>query len=214
MAKATSAKLFSKKEAIKFGFSFFKENIVTFLKLGVVVILINFAASAITGGVKDSPIRFFWSIISIVISIAVQIGITKITLDLHDKKPLNLSYFYTLYHLILNYFIASIIYGVIVIAGLILLIAPGIIWAIKFQFYSFLIVDKGVGIMDSLKQSSKMTEGVKLNLLLFGGLLILINILGALALGIGLLVSIPTSLMATVYVYRKLLPKTTSVETS
>jgi len=62
--------------------------------------------------------------------------------------------------------------------------------------------------MDSFRQSSGMTEGVKINLLLFGLWLILINIAGALALGVGLLVSIPTSLMATVFVYRKLLSQT------
>lgn len=203
----TASKSFSKKEAIKFGFNFFKSNIVTFIKLGLIVILINVAAGVITESIKNSSFGIIWAIMSTIVSTAVQIAVTKIILDLHDKKPLNLAYFYTLYHLIFNYFIASIIYGFIVVVGFLLLIVPGIIWAIKFQFYSFLIVDKGIGILDSLRQSSQMTEGVRMNLFLFGLLLILINLLGALALGIGLLISIPTSLMATVYVYRKLLPK-------
>ena len=49
-----------------------------------------------------------------------------------------------------------------------------------------------------------MTDGIKWKLILFclalGGL----NLLGAIALGVGLLVTIPTSLMAYVYVYRAL----------
>ena len=62
--------------------------------------------------------------------------------------------------------------------------------------------------MDSLKKSSAMTSGIKMNLFLFAFLLVVINIAGALALIIGLFVTIPTTIMATVYVYRKLLSQT------
>lgn len=141
----------------------------------------------------------------------VQIGFTKIIIDLHDGKPLNYSHFYSLYRLTLRFLGASILYGLIVMVGFILLVIPGIIWAIKFQFYSFLIVDKGVGIMDSLKQSSAMTEGVKVDLFLFALLLVAINIIGAVALGVGLFVTIPTTIMATVFVYRKLLSQTPGI---
>ena len=92
-----------------------------------------------------------------------------------------------------------------VAVGLILLIIPGIYLAIKYQFFSFLIVDKNMGIMESFKKSEEMTQGVKMNLLLFSLALAGINILGALVFLVGLIVTIPTTVMATVYVYRKLL---------
>ena len=59
--------------------------------------------------------------------------------------------------------------------------------------------------MDSLKKSSVLTSGIKMNLFLFALLLVVINIAGALALIIGLFATIPTTIMATVFVYRKLL---------
>ena len=159
----------------------------------------------ITGGLKGNPLSIVWGLVSVAISIIIQIGFTKITLDLYDKKPLNFSNLYTQYPLALRYFGASILYGLIVGVGLIFLIIPGIYFAIKYQFYSYLIIDKNVGLMDSIKKSGTMTEGVKMNLFIFSLALIGINILGALALGVGLFVSIPITVMATVYVYRKLL---------
>ncbi|MEK7502148.1 MAG: hypothetical protein AAB609_01320 [Patescibacteria group bacterium] len=159
----------------------------------------------------QTPINLLWGLVSFAISIVVQVGFTKIILDLHDGKPLNFSHLYTLYPLALRFLGASILYGFIVAVGFILLIIPGVIWALKFQFYSFLIVDKNIGIMDSLKKSSAMTEGIKMNLFLFAFLLVVINIAGALALIIGLFVTIPTTIMATVYVYRKLLSQTPMV---
>lgn len=209
--KFSIEKNFSISEAIKFGFNFLKANLVVFLKLALALIVINIAMGIMSSIFSRSLLGGLWGILSIIISIMVQIGFTKIIIDLHDGKPLNYSHFYSLYRLTLRFLGASILYGLIVMVGLILLIVPGIIWAIKFQFYSFLIVDKGVGVMDSLKQSSAMTQGVKVDLFLFGLLLIVINIIGAVALGIGLFVTIPTTIMATVFVYRKLLSQTPGI---
>ena len=52
--------------------------------------------------------------------------------------------------------------------------------------------------------SGVLTEGVMWNLVLFWLMLAGINILGMLALGIGLIVTIPLSWLATAYVYRRL----------
>jgi len=204
-SKSAPSHSFSKSEAIKYGFNFFKANISVFVKLALVVVAINIVMGLISSMFDRTPMNFLWGLVSLAISIVVQVGFTKIILDLHDGKPLNFSHLYTLYPLALRFLGASILYGFIVAVGFILLIIPGVIWALKFQFYSFLIVDKNVGIMDSLKKSSVLTSGIKMNLFLFALLLVVINIAGALALIIGLFATIPTTIMATVFVYRKLL---------
>lgn len=210
-AKTSPARSFSKSEAIKFGFNLFKAHIVDFIKIGVVYLLIQIVIGIISSFLQDSPLGLVWSLISLALYFVISLGLTKIFLDLYDGKPLNLSNFYSLYPLAPRYAGASILYGLIVLGGYILLIIPGIIWSIKFSFYSYLIVDKNVGLMDSLKKSSVLTQGVKMNLFLFGFMIILLNILGLLALGVGLLVTIPTTIMASVYVYRKLLASAPTV---
>ncbi len=96
--------------------------------------------------------------------------------------------------------------------GLILLIIPGIIWAIQFCFYDYLIVDRGFGPVDALKKSSEITKGVKLDLFVFGMLLGIINLLGFICLVVGLFVTIPTTMVAMAFVYRKLLAQTELIE--
>ena len=217
-------KEFSAGEAIKFGFNFFKANIGTFTELGITLLLLFILGGIIgfllkkTNITTNITINIIWLLVSIYLQTVVQIGFTKIILELYDGRSLTLSYLYSLYPLTLRYIGASILYGLMSLIGYVLLIIPGIIWSIKFGFYSYLIVDKNAGLIDSLKKSSALTQGVKMNLFLFYILLFLLNTVGLLALvigligllvwGIGLLVSIPTTIMATVYVYRKLLSQT------
>ncbi len=203
---------FSSSEALKFGFDIFKKNIVTFIKIAAVLLIINIVMGAI-GSLfgHNNPLVLIWGIISYLIAFVIQIGIVKMILDLYDGKPLNFSNLYTQYALGLRYYAASIIYGIMVLVGLICLIVPGIYLAIRFQFFSFLIVDKNAGIAESLSKSSALTEGVKINLFLFALLIVVINIIGFLLLGIGLLVTIPTTMMATIHVYRKLLSQTPGI---
>ncbi len=203
---------FSSSEAIKFGFNFFKKNIATFIKLGAALIVINIVMGII-GGLfgHNNLIALIWSIVSAILSLIIQVGIIKIVLDLHDGKPLNLANLYSMFHLAPRFIGASVLYGLMILVGLVLLIIPGIYLAIKLQFYSFLIVDKNAGVVDSLKKSWAITKGVELNLFLFTLVIVILNILGAIALLVGLLVTIPTTTMASVYVYRKLLSQTPGV---
>jgi len=204
---------FSKSEAIKFGFNFFKSNLSVFLKLAAVLILINIVLNAVVGSfVKINPLLgLIINLFVVFVSIVIQIGIIKIVLDLHDGKPLNFSHLYSFYHLVLRFLGASILYGLIVAAGFLLLVIPGIIWAVKFQFYSFILVDKQNGIIDSLEKSSVITKGIRWDLFVFGVFLILINIAGFLVFFVGLFVTIPTTMMAQAYVYRKLLSSTPGI---
>lgn len=87
---------------------------------------------------------------------------------------------------------------------MLIMLIPIIIFGIRLQFYSYFIIDKGSGPIEALKKSWIATKGSYWNLVLLslatGGL----NILGALALLIGLFWTIPTTLLATAYVYKKL----------
>jgi uncharacterized membrane protein len=61
-----------------------------------------------------------------------------------------------------------------------------------------------MGPAEAIKRSGVLTNGVKRNLVLFWLMLIGINILGMLALGVGLIAPVPISWLANAYVYRRL----------
>ncbi len=138
----------------------------------------------------------------------VMMGLIKIFLGFCDGEKGEFSDLFSCYPLLFKYMVGSIIYGVIVSLGLILLIIPGIVWAIKFQFFDYLIIDRGLGPIDALEKSSEITRGVKLDLLTFGILIGIINLLGLLCLVVGLFFTIPMTRVATAFVYRKLLHET------
>jgi uncharacterized membrane protein len=88
--------------------------------------------------------------------------------------------------------------------GFVFLIIPGIYLAITFGFFGYNIVDKEHGIMESIEQSAAITRAQKWDLFAFGVVLFFFNLAGAIALGIGLLITVPVSMIALAYVYRKL----------
>ncbi|HYM65046.1 MAG TPA: YciC family protein [Candidatus Sulfotelmatobacter sp.] len=205
--KSSKTPNFVKKEAIKFGFEVAKKNVVFFLGVFVIWAIVTFISSAIQGSLnanKQFLVSFLFSLFMWVVNAVISMGIINITLMLVDKKKPKLQDIYYKKK-IFNYILASIIRGVILVVGFLLLIIPGIIFAIKLQYSEYLIVDKGYDAVDSIKGSWEMTKGVKWNLFLFGLLLGLINILGFLCLLVGLLITVPLSMVANAYVYRKLL---------
>ena len=139
-------------------------------------------------------------------------GTIKITLDVLDKGETNLKTLFSYSHLLVKFILGAILYGLIVLGGLILLIVPGIIWAIKYQFFAYLIVDKNLSPMKAIKKSGEITAGKKGKLFLLGLLFALINIIGAICLFVGLFVTIPTTMIAWAYVYRKLMGEYTIPE--
>jgi len=142
------------------------------------------------------------------VSVIVQMGLIKILLAFYDAKKTRFGDLFSCAGLFFKYFFGSILYKLIVALGTLLLIVPGVIWLIQFSFYAYLIVDKAAGPIEALKQSAAVTKGVKWQLFIFGVLFFCINILGALALLVGMLITLPLTMLAAVFVYRKLLAST------
>jgi uncharacterized membrane protein len=197
-------------EAVQFGWDTTKSNIGFFIGLLIVVGLIEYVPDIIATMIEaDAPVlSIIIQISSVVLSMIIVMGLIKIFLRFCDGEKGEFSDLFSCYPLFFKYLVGSILYGLIVSAGLILLIIPGIVWAIKFYFFDYLIVDKGLGPIDALEKSSEITRGVKWDLFIFGILLGIINLMGFLCLLVGLFVTIPMTMVATVFVYRKLLPET------
>lgn len=207
-------KNFSKGEAIRFGWNTTLKNLwfliglllIAWFSPALLSLVMNLLKSSLGGdqSLAFLPVSIIFALLSGVLRIIVDIGLIQITLKFVDGQKAQVSDLFSGYPLFWNYLAGSTLYGLIVIGGFILLIIPGIIWSIKFGYYSYLIIDKKMGPIEALKQSSKITQGVKWNLLIFHMLLGLIILTGALALVVGLFVAIPTTMLASAFVYRKL----------
>lgn len=191
-------------DAIRFGWQTLKQNFWFFVLVLIIAglvsrgpaILVNKDTAAVPAGLIG--------LVAIILELLVNLGLNKIALMFHDGTKPTWKELFLQYPLLLKYLGASVLYGLMVMVGLVLLVVPGVYIAIKYAFFGFVMVDKKTGVMDSLKASAKLTNGVKWELFGFGIVMCILNIMGALALMIGLFITIPISLMASVYVYRKL----------
>jgi uncharacterized membrane protein len=203
-------KKFSIEKAISESWEIIKNNLGFVLSLQIIVLLINVfpqGADFIYKDVSSMEIPLLAiSVIFFILQLITNVGIIKIYLSLYDKnEERDVMALFSGVNYLFRYIWGSVIYGLIVFGGFLLLIVPGIIWSIKYQFFVYFIIDKGMLPMEALQASSRITEGQKMNLFLFGCVMMLVNFAGLLAMGVGLFVTIPLTSMAVVYVYRKLL---------
>lgn len=200
----SSSSPFSPREAISFGWARTKEHMGLLVQLALLSLAVGIAQDRLRqiGGLLPWLFGLLFQVFGVVLSM----GWIRMSLGLHDGKPMRLAdalrvtlpgFF--------SYALAVAAYGLIVAFGMILLIVPGVLWALKYCLTGFLVVDKDANPLAALRRSAALTEGRRSELLVLGLMLLGINLLGALALGIGLLFTVPTSALAAAYAYRRLL---------
>jgi uncharacterized membrane protein len=197
-----SPRVFTSAEALRFGWNITKGNLKPLLAIGFLAAFLALLQRALQA--HPDGLRMLMSFVVQLAQVAVALIWIRAALRLHDGKPLathdlldGLDGYFT-------FLLTAVLYGLIVAGGMILLIVPGVIWAIKYGFATFVTVDQHLDPLAAVRESGRITEGQKGHLFAFGLALIGVNLLGALALGVGLLVTIPTTYLAAAYVYRRL----------
>jgi uncharacterized membrane protein len=138
------------------------------------------------------------------IQIAVTLGAISLFLRIHDGQSPRIRDMLDALPLYFPFLLAQIVYGLIVAGGLLLLLVPGVIWAIRFGFFGFFMVDRRLDPIAALRASWRLTQGHARELFWFALVVLGINLVGAIALGVGLLITIPTTAIAAARVYRAL----------
>ncbi len=205
---------FSVEEALQYGWNIMKDNIWYFLGVLIVAWALAGVPHIIAGILQRESIglSFFFRIIGWVADIIVSIGLITIALKFLDKQEPKFEDLFSFKPYFWKYLGASILTGLIVWIGFLLLIVPGIYWALKFQFFGYFVVGQGRDPVEAMRMSSRITHTVKWKLFGFGLVLALINAVGAICLFIGLFVTVPVTLLAYSSVYRKLLEQTESAQ--
>jgi uncharacterized membrane protein len=102
------------------------------------------------------------------------------------------------------YLVASILFLGGVYVGFILLIVPGLLVAVMFQFYGYVVTDHpDITATGALRRSAEITRGARLRLIGLAAVLVCLNLAGALCV-VGLILTYAISALALAYVYRVL----------
>ena len=201
---------FSTGAALRFGWETFKKRPGFFIGAALVIMVVSFAVSLLTGGLDaaitgsaDEP-SIVGSVLNTALGVLISMGATAFYLKAHDNpEGVTLS---SLWHPrpFWKYLLASLLLGITIAIGFVLLIVPGIIFTLMFMFTTFIVIDRELGPVEAMKESHRITRGHKWPLLGFLLVLMLINIAGLMALVVGLLVTIPVSSLAVTHAYRVL----------
>jgi uncharacterized membrane protein len=90
---------------------------------------------------------------------------------------------------------AGLVYTLAVTLGTALLVVPGIYLAARWVFYPFPLVSERMGVWDGFKRASDVSAGAIPGAAMLLGAVIVLNLVGACIVGLGLLVSIPMSML-------------------
>ncbi len=211
-----TTKYFSFSDVLGYGWGVMKANFWFFVGVGVTFLIATYLPIIARVVVQAIHLPRAYNIAAViliqilgwVLSIILGIGLIKIALSFCDERKPAFRTLFAATDCFWRYLGAMIVYMLIVYAGFLLLIVPGVIWAIKFSLCHYFVVDKGLGPIDALKASSRTTMGVKFELFGFGIVYSVIIMLGLLCLFVGVFAAYPTVLVANALIYRQLMAQT------
>ncbi len=100
--------------------------------------------------------------------------------------------------------LTALVGGLITGIGFILLIIPGVYFLLAYIFAAPLVVDRRLDFWEALELSRRTVNPIWFNMFGFLLLLLLLNLGGAVALGVGLLVTVPVTMGAITAAYADL----------
>ncbi|MDP9494692.1 MAG: hypothetical protein M3P87_05565 [Actinomycetota bacterium] len=207
-------------EAFSYGWKKFQEYmgpiLIAMVIFFVVILVVNLIGSLFVGGMSSitDPDDFgigaffsfgylFFSLLGALVSLLVQAAVVRGALEITKGERIDMNTFLSMDNLG-QIVLASIMLAIGTAIGFVLCVIPGLILVFFSQFTYQFIIDKGLPAFDAIKASFDL---VNKNLGAVVGLFfasILAFIVGAILCGIGLIVAIPVTIIASAYAYRRL----------
>ncbi len=137
-------------------------------------------------------------ILYLILSCALTAGYYIVAVRIAKKQSKTFGNFFDGFKMFLPIFLVNLVAGLLICLGLLFLIIPGIYLAVSYFFALLFVIEHRLNFWSALEASRKVVSKKWFSFFGFGFLLGLINIAGALALLVGLLVTIPFTFCATV----------------
>jgi hypothetical protein len=194
--------------AIKTAWKVVRKRFWRFLLLFLVTLGVGFAAGFVGHFVE----RQGWHLAGVALNVAdllvnslMMAGLARLalTLSLDPEAEFGPSILFREGPLLGRYLLVTLLMWLATVGGFLLLIIPGIVFFLRYSMAILAALD-GHTAGRAMGYSSRLTYGHKKRLFIFFVALLCLNILGLLALGIGVLVTYPMTIVATGIVYRQL----------
>ncbi len=199
-------------DAVSYGWQRFKANAGTWIGVVLIAAVIQGVLNLLLGpesgyrmdAARESVWSFgviFGSIITTVVGYLINAALVRGALHEVDGRRPSLGSFFQFTN-VLNIILVSILVGLMAAIGILLFLIPGLIviflswWALHF------VIDRHESAITGIGSSFRAISSQVGPVFLLALALIGINILGAIPLGLGLLITIPVTMIASTYAYR------------
>ncbi|MGK7889876.1 MAG: DUF975 family protein [Leptolyngbyaceae cyanobacterium] len=152
-----------------------------------------------------SVLKSLINIVDLVFSYFLITGLYRFGLNLVQERDASIGDLFSQSgSTLLRFILVSLLVGLIVFVGFILLIIPGIILSLKYSMVWQVVVDQRLGPLEAMAKSSVITSGNRFQLFLLGIVNLGIILLGVILLGVGLIVAVPLCWLTTFVSYEML----------
>ena len=141
-------------------------------------------------------------LVLMVASIYLGLGMIRVTLNIVSGREAAVGMMFGEGRKVIKASVATVLFGIMVSIGSLLFIVPGVYLALRYGQYMNAIVDRDLGIIDSLKYSSTLTTNNRINVFVLWLFAVLLAFAGVLACGVGVFFVMPVIWLAFTVAYR------------
>lgn len=169
----------------------------------LLIFIINAAISGASSGFSFIPDAggFLSGIISVFVGIPLGFGYAYVFLKATRKEKFEIEDLFAGFKMYWTTIGASLLTGLIIFGGFILLIIPGVVFTCKLAFVPYLVIDRKMGVIEAISASWNMTRGHAMEVFAIGLLSILMVVAGFICLFVGVFVAILWSNLALTSLY-------------
>ena len=195
---------FSIRDAIRFGWEHLPECFGIFFILILLITTTTFGTLVLQHVFEkngDTTMYLLVSLLNMFFQLFCSLILLRASLDSCEGGKSTIAELLPSFRTYLNYVTSSLLFTFVVILGIVFFIVPGIVIGARMQFHGFLIADRDLGPVDSLRESFQMTRGLTWNLLALNLAMLIILVAGVLAFGVGIIIAVPVVYLAAAYAY-------------
>lgn len=192
---------FSNVAALQFAWNTFRTHLGPLLTLGGASLMLAMLSQALG---RHGGMEFILGLVIQLLQSALILVLLRVSLRLHDGEPVELTEPKPLLVGFWSFLLTLLVFWLAVALGFALLVIPGVLLGLAFGFAPLISAEGEKDLAAAFRQSNRLAHGARWQL--FGLWLMLagLNLLGVLALGVGIVVTIPLSALCFVYAYRAL----------
>lgn len=195
---------FSVGDAIGYGWKAYWNNVGPMLGIVVAMFAIEIAFSLVSSAIGNSAGSTIVSLVGFLVTVLLSLGLVRASLAVTRGEQPSVSMLFETTHYG-TYLVATILFGIGAFISVFAFFVGLVVFVTFFSFYGLVIVDQAEAKpVDALMRSAKLVAGHFWAMLGLGFVLVLINIVGLVLVGIGVIFTYGITVIAWAYAYRAL----------